>query len=46
MTLSFTKRIIESIKAQRNMTFHNYAGVVFMLWQYLLGFGALPVLAA
>ena len=29
----------------RNITFHNYVSVVFMLWQYLLGFGALPALA-
>jgi len=29
----------------RNMTYHNYAGEVVMLWQFLLGFGALPALA-
>jgi hypothetical protein len=29
----------------RNMTYHNYAGVVIMVWQFLLGFGALPVMA-
>ncbi len=29
----------------RNMTFHKTSGVFFMLWQYLLGFGVLPVLA-
>lgn len=30
----------------RNLTYHNVIAVAFALWQYLVGFGAVPFLAA